>query len=197
LVKGNGSTTGTLRAAINDLRITISKEVKNIAKRINVNQRIRAREVRLIDPDGKQVGVVPLAQALETAKSHELDLVEVAPNVSPPVCRIMDYGRYKYQQNKKLQEAKKRQSTFQVKEIKMRPQTGEHDLQVKLRHIKRFLHNRDKVKVTIMFRGRELAYTDLGGALLQRVIEETSEFAVVEQEARREGRVMVMVLAPK
>ena len=171
--------------------------MKNIAKRINVNQRIRAREVRLIDPDGKQVGVVPLAQALETAKSHELDLVEVAPNVSPPVCRIMDYGRYKYQQNKKLQEAKKRQSTFQVKEIKMRPQTGEHDLQVKLRHIKRFLHNRDKVKVTIMFRGRELAYTDLGGALLQRVIEETSEFAVVEQEARREGRVMVMVLAPK
>ncbi|MBW1740813.1 MAG: translation initiation factor IF-3 [Deltaproteobacteria bacterium] len=168
-----------------------------MAKRINVNQRIRAREVRLIDPDGKQVGVVPLAQALETAKSHELDLVEVAPNVSPPVCRIMDYGRYKYQQNKKLQEAKKRQSTFQVKEIKMRPQTGEHDLQVKLRHIKRFLHNRDKVKVTIMFRGRELAYTDLGGALLQRVIEETSEFAVVEQEARREGRVMVMVLAPK
>jgi len=196
-LRGSSREPKTLRAAINDLRITISKEVKNIAKRINVNQRIRAREVRLIDPDGKQVGVVPLAQALETAKSHELDLVEVAPNVSPPVCRIMDYGRYKYQQNKKLQEAKKRQSTFQVKEIKMRPQTGEHDLQVKLRHIKRFLHNRDKVKVTIMFRGRELAYTDLGGALLQRVIEETSEFAVVEQEARREGRVMVMVLAPK
>lgn len=173
------------------------KEVKNIAKRINVNRRIRAKEVRLIDPDGQQVGVVPLMEALETAQSHGLDLVEVSPNVSPPVCRIMDYGRYKYQQNKKLQEAKKRQSTFQVKEIKIRPMTGEHDLQVKMRHIKRFLHNRDKVKVTIIFRGREMAYTDLGAALLRRVVEETSELAVVEQEARKEGRIMVMVLAPK
>jgi translation initiation factor IF-3 len=173
------------------------KEVKNIAKRINVNRRIRAREVRLIDPDGKQLGVVPIREALETAESHGLDLVEVAPNVSPPVCRIMDYGRYKYQQNKKLQEAKKRQSAFQVKEIKLRPRTGEHDFQVKMRHIKRFLDHRDKVKVTIIFRGREMAHADLGVALLQRVIEATSEFAVVEQEARTEGRIMVMVLAPK
>ncbi|MCK4728428.1 MAG: translation initiation factor IF-3 [Desulfobacterales bacterium] len=171
--------------------------MKNIAKRINVNRRIRAKEVRLIDSDGKQVGVVPVREALAIAESHGLDLVEVAPNVSPPVCRIMDYGRYKYQQNKKLQEAKKRQSTSQVKEIKIRPMTGEHDLQVKMRRIKRFLHNRDKVKVTIMFRGREMAHTDLGAALLQRVVEEISELAVVEQEARREGRVMVMVLAPK
>ena len=158
--------------------------MKNIAKRINVNRRIRAKEVRLIDPDGKQVGVVPLRDALETAESHGLDLVEVAPNVSPPVCRIMDYGRYKYQQNKKLQEAKKRQSTFQVKEIKMR-------------HIKRFLENRDKVKVTIIFRGREMAYTAQGRELLERVVDETSELAVVEQDMRREGRIMVMVLAPK
>ena len=173
------------------------KEVKNIAKRINVNRRIRAKEVRLIDPDGKQLGVLPLMEALETAQSHGLDLVEVAPNVSPPVCRIMDYGRYKYQQNKKLQEAKKRQSTFQVKEIKIRPMTGEHDFQVKIRHIKRFLHNRDKVKVTIIFRGREIAHTDLGAALLRRVAEDTSELAVVEQEARKEGRIMVMVLTPK
>ena len=173
------------------------EEVKNIAKRINVNRRIRAKEVRLIDQDGNQLGVVPLMQALETAESHGLDLVEVAPNVSPPVCRIMDFGRYKYQQNKKLQEAKKRQSTSQVKEIKIRPMTGEHDLQVKMRHIKRFLDNRDRVKVSIMFRGRELAHTDIGAAVLQRVAEETSEFAVVEQGARREGRIMVMVLAPK
>jgi len=171
--------------------------VKNIAKRINVNRRIRAKEVRLIDPDGKQLGVVPLREALETAQSHGLDLVEVAPNVSPPVCRIMDYGRYKYQQNKKLQEAKKRQSTFQVKEIKLRPGTGEHDFQVKMRHVKRFLDHRDKVKVTVIFRGREMAYTDLGLEVLQRVAEETSEFAAVEQEPRREGRIMVMVLAPK
>ena len=185
-----------LSAFLNNYSLTI-KEVKNIAKRINVNRRIRAKEVRLIDQDGNQLGVVPLMQALETAESHGLDLVEVAPNVSPPVCRIMDFGRYKYQQNKKLQEAKKRQSTSQVKEIKIRPMTGEHDLQVKMRHIKRFLDNRDRVKVSIMFRGRELAHTDLGAAVLQRVAEETSEFAVVEQGARREGRIMVMVLAPK
>jgi translation initiation factor IF-3 len=185
-----------LSAFLNNYSLTI-KEVKNIAKRINVNRRIRAKEVRLIDQDGNQVGVVPLTKALETAESHGLDLVEVAPNVSPPVCRIMDFGRYKYQQNKKLQEAKKRQSTSQVKEIKIRPMTGEHDLQVKMRHIKRFLDNRDKVKVSIMFRGRELAHTDIGAAVLQRVAEETSEFAVVEQGARREGRIMVMVLAPK
>ena len=159
--------------------------MKSIAKRININRRIRAREVRLIDPDGNQVGVVPLGQ------------VEVSPNVSPPVCRIMDYGRYKYQQNKKLQEAKKRQSTFQVKEIKMRPMTGENDFQVKMRHIKRFLDNRDKVKVTVFFRGREMAHADLGLSMMQRVVEEISEVAVVEQEARREGRVMVMILAPK
>ena len=151
----------------------------------------------MIDPDGKQVGVVPLMEALQTAESHGLDLVEVAPNVSPPVCRIMDYGRYKYQQNKKLQEARKRQSSFQVKEIKIRPMTEERDLQVKVRHIKRFLRNRDKVRVTIVFRGREMAYTDLGAALLRRVAEEISEFAVIEQEARREGHVMVMVFAPK
>lgn len=171
--------------------------MKNIAKRINVNRRIRAKEVRLIDSDGQQVGIVPIGQALETAASRGLDLVEVAPNVAPPVCRIMDYGRYKYQQNKKLQEAKKRQSTFQVKEIKMRPRTGEHDFQVKLRHIQRFIENRDKVKVTLLFRGRELAHTELGVAMLRRVVEETAEFAVVEQEARREGRVMVLILAPK
>jgi translation initiation factor IF-3 len=173
------------------------KEVKNIAKRINVNKKIRAKEVRLIDADGKQLGVVPFMEALATAKSQGLDLVEVAPNVAPPVCRIMDYGRYKYQQNKKLQEAKKRQSTFQVKEIKLRPRTGEHDFQVKMRNAKRFLDNRDKVKITVIFRGREMAYTNLGRALLDRVVEQTEEYAIVEQGARREGRILVMVLAPK
>ncbi|NVL91114.1 MAG: translation initiation factor IF-3 [Desulfobacterales bacterium] len=168
-----------------------------MAKRINVNRMIRAREVRLIDMDGNQLGVVPFTEALETAESRGLDLVEVAPNANPPVCRIMDYGRYKYQQSKKLQEAKKRQSTSQIKEIKLRPRTGEHDLQVKIRHMRRFLHDRNKVKVTIIFRGRELAYTGLGAALLRRVVDELSEDAVVEMEARREGRIMVMGLAPK
>ncbi|MDY6837618.1 MAG: translation initiation factor IF-3 [Thermodesulfobacteriota bacterium] len=168
-----------------------------MAKRINVNRRIRAREVRLIDADGKQLGVVPLRQALETAEERGLDLVEVAPHVSPPVCRVMDYGRYKYQQSKKLQEAKKRQSGYQIKEIKIRPLTGEHDVQVKLRHIRRFLDHRDKVKVSLMFRGREIAYTELGTAILKRVAEETADIANVEQEMRREGRHIFMVLAPK
>jgi translation initiation factor IF-3 len=171
--------------------------VKSIAKRINVNRKIRAKEVRLIDADGKQVGVVPISEALGIAESRSLDLVEVAPTSSPPVCRIMDYGRYKYQQSKKLQEAKKRQSTFQVKEIKVRPRTGEHDLQVKLRHIKRFIDDGDKVKVTVMFRGREMAHIELGMTMMQRVAEDTSEFAVVEQEPKREGRIMVMILAPR
>ena len=171
--------------------------MKGIAKRINVNRRIRAREVRLIDADGKQLGVVPLRQALETAEERGLDLVEVAPHVSPPVCRVMDYGRYKYQQSKKLQEAKKRQSGYQIKEIKIRPLTGEHDVQVKLRHIRRFLDHRDKVKVSLMFRGREMAYTELGTAILKRVAEETADIANVEQEMRREGRHIFMVLAPK
>ncbi|MGD8757722.1 MAG: translation initiation factor IF-3 [Deltaproteobacteria bacterium] len=168
-----------------------------MARRINVNRRIRAKEVRLIDADGNQVGVVPLREALETAESSGLDLVEVSPNVDPPVCRVMDYGRYKYQQNKKLQEAKKRQSGYQVKEIKIRPMTGEHDLQVKLRHIRRFLENRDKVKVSLMFRGREMAYQGLGAAVLERVAELTADVANVEQAMRREGRRMFMVLAPK
>jgi translation initiation factor IF-3 len=171
--------------------------VKSIAKRINVNRRIRAREVRLIDAEGKQVGIVPLRQALETAEAHGLDLVEVAPNVVPPVCRVMDYGRYKYQQSKKFQEARKRQSGYQVKEIKIRPMTGEHDLQVKLRHIRRFLEHRDKVKVSLMFRGRELAYTELGTTILKRVAEETSDICNIEQAMRREGRHIFMVLAPK
>ncbi len=171
--------------------------MKRIARRINVNRRIRAKEVRLIDAEGNQVGVVPIREALETAESYGLDLVEVSPNVDPPVCRVMDYGRYKYQQNKKLQEAKKRQSGYQVKEIKIRPMTGEHDLQVKLRHIRRFLEHRDKVKVSLMFRGREMAYTELGAAVLERVAELTSDVANVEQAMRREGRRMFMVLAPR
>ena len=171
--------------------------MKRIARRINVNRRIRAKEVRLIDAEGNQVGVVPVREALETAESSGLDLVEVSPNVDPPVCRVMDYGRYKYQQNKKLQEAKRRQSVYQVKEIKIRPMTGEHDLQVKLRHIRRFLENRDKVKVSLMFRGREMAYQGLGAAVLERVAELTSDVANVEQAMRREGRRMFMVLAPK
>jgi translation initiation factor IF-3 len=151
----------------------------------------------LISADGNQVGVVPLRQALDIADEAGLDLVEVAPQVSPPVCRIMDYGRYKYQQSKKLQEARKKSAGYQIKEVKFRPSTGEHDFQVKVRKIKQFLEGGDKVKVSIMFRGRELAYTEKGLEMLRRIAENAIEFGVVEQHARREGRQMFMILAHK
>ncbi len=151
----------------------------------------------MIDPDGTQIGVIPIAQALETAAEFGLDLVEVSPNANPPVCKIMDYGRYKYQQDKKKQEAKKKQTTFQVKEIKVRPKTGEHDLNVKIGHIKKFLTRKDKVKVTLMFRGREITLTELGREVLAKLVEEIDEIAVVEQAPKFEGRTMVMILAPK
>lgn len=124
-------------------------------------------------------------------------MVEVSPNANPPVCKIMDYGRYRYEQTKKKHEAKKKQSTFQLKEIKVRPKTGEHDLLVKIGHIKKFIDKKDKVKVSVIFRGREITLADLGMEVLQRIIEETEEVAMVEQEPKFEGRILVMVLAPK
>jgi translation initiation factor IF-3 len=134
---------------------------------------------------------------LETAADFGLDLVEISPNADPPVCKIMDYGRYKYEQTKKRQEAKKKQSTFQVKEIKIRPKTGDHDLQVKIGHIKKFIGKKDKVKVSVIFRGREITLSELGKALLTRIVDETEEIALVEQSPKFEGRTLVMVLAPK
>ncbi len=151
----------------------------------------------MIDPDGNQLGVIPLYQALAKANDFGLDLVEVSPNAQPPVCKIMDYGRYKYEQTKKKQEAKKKQSTFQLKEIKVRPKTGDHDLQVKMGHIKKFLAKRDKVKVTVIFRGREITLSDRGRELLETIATELQELAVVEQYPKFEGRTMMMVLAPK
>ena len=129
--------------------------------------------------------------ALESAAEFGLDLVEISPNADPPVCKIMDYGRYKYEQTKKRQEAKKKQSTFQVKEIKIRPKTGDHDLQVKIGHIKKFIGKKDKVKITVIFRGREITLADLGRELLTRIIEETNEIAMVEQSPKFEGRTLV------
>ncbi|WP_041441456.1 translation initiation factor IF-3 [Syntrophobacter fumaroxidans] len=166
-------------------------------KQVNVNERIRSSEVRVIGQDGQQLGVLSLKKALELAAQDELDLVEVAPNADPPVCKIMDYGKFKYQQNKRTQEAKKKQTVIQVKEVKIRPKTDEHDLLVKIRHIKRFLAQKDKAKVTILFRGREIAYTDQGTKVLERVREELKEDAVIEQPPKMEGRNMVMILAPK
>jgi translation initiation factor IF-3 len=164
---------------------------------VNINEQIRTSQVRLIGVDGSQLGVVSLAEALARASEEKLDLVEVAPKAAPPVCRIMDYGKYKYQQSKKSQEARKRQSVTQVKEVKIRPKTEEHDYQFKLRHIKRFLSEKNKAKVTIMFRGREISYSDLGLKMLARIVTETEELAVVEQQPKLEGRNMVMVLAPR
>ncbi|MCG6943957.1 MAG: translation initiation factor IF-3 [Deltaproteobacteria bacterium] len=166
-------------------------------KHVNVNQRIRAPQVRLIGVDGTQLGIVPLEEALERAIEEKLDLVEVAPKATPPVCKIMDYGKYKYLQSKKLQEAKKKQTIIQIKEVKIRPKTEDHDYQFKLRHIKRFLGENNKAKITIMFRGREIAHSELGLKVLERIIADTEEEGVVEQSPKLEGRNMTMILAPR
>lgn len=165
--------------------------------KVNVNREIRAKEVRVIGPDGDQVGIIPTYKALAVAGDHGLDLVEVSPNANPPVCKIMDYGRYKYEQTKKKQEAKRKQSTFQVKEIKVRPKTGEHDLNTKIGHIKKFIGKKDKVKVTVMFRGREITLTHMGIEILEKIAEVTQDVAIVEQQPKMEGRTMAMILAPK
>ena len=151
----------------------------------------------MIAPDGEQIGVLPTYKALATAGDYGLDLVEISPNANPPVCKIMDYGRYKYEQTKKKQEAKKKQTTFQVKEIKVRPKTGEHDLQTKLGHIRKFIEKKDKVKVTVVFRGREITLSRLGKEVLQKMAEEVEDIAVVEQYPKFEGRTMFMILTAK
>jgi len=170
---------------------------RNRGDRININRNIRAKEVRVIDPDGNQIGVIPTYKAIAVANDFGLDLVEISPNASPPVCKIMDYGRFKYERTKKKQEAKKKQTTFQLKEIKVRPKTGEHDLNTKINHIKKFLDKKDKVKVTVIFRGREITLANLGNELLEKIVQETEEVALLEQPPKFEGRTMVMVLAPK
>ena len=153
--------------------------------------------MRVIDPDGNQLGVLPIEEALAAALDAGLDLVEISPNADPPVCKIMDFGRFKYEQTKKQHEAKKKQTTFQLKEIKVRPKTSEHDLDVKVNHILRFLEKKDKVKVSLQFRGREITLSHLGKEVLDKVVEKTKDIAVVEQEPKMEGRIMMMVLAPK
>ncbi len=158
---------------------------------------IRVREVRLIDETGQNVGVVPTAQALAQAVEAGLDLVEVSPDANPPVAKILDYGKYKYQEQKKAAEARKKQKVVEIKEIKMRPSIDDHDYDVKLRAIRRFFEEGDKVKVTLRFRGREMAHQQLGWDVLQRVKAETEPIAKVESEPRMEGRQMVMVLAPR
>jgi len=164
---------------------------------VRLNESITAPQVRLIGADGEQVGVVSLAEAQQAAEEAELDLVEIVPNAAPPVCRIMDYGKFLFEENKKRHAAKKKQKQVQVKEVKFRPGTDIGDYQVKLRNLKRFLNNGDRVKVTLRFRGREMAHQELGLKLLQRVEEDLKDIGNVEQRPRMEGRLMVMVVAPK
>jgi len=164
---------------------------------VNINNAIRAAEVRVIGPDSEQLGVIPTSKALELAAQQELDLVEVSPTAVPPVCRIMDYGKFKYQQSKKQQEAKKKQIHVEVKEIKLRPKTDEHDLMFKVKHVRRFLEEGNKAKVTLVFRGREITHMDIGRAVIQRFASELEDIAVVESQPRVDGRNMFMIVAPK
>jgi translation initiation factor IF-3 len=153
--------------------------------------------VRVISPDGEQLGIMTVPAALQSAQDQGMDLVEVAPQATPPVCRIMEYGKFKYEQSKREALARKKQTVIVIKEIKFRPKTDEHDYQFKLKHIMRFLEAKNKVKVVIRFRGREIIHMDKGVVMLNRVRDDVAELAVIETEARTEGRTMVMMLAPK
>lgn len=162
-----------------------------------MNEEIRAREVRLISVDGEQVGVMDKWTALKKAEEQGLDLVEVAPDANPPVCRIMDYGRCMYEQRKKEKASKKKQHIYHVKEINLRPKIEEHDYQFKAKHVRRFLEGGDKVKIRMFFAGRQMAHIEFGEDILKRLINELSEISVVEQKPKLEGRNMVVILAPK
>jgi translation initiation factor IF-3 len=161
-----------------------------------VNDRIRAPQVRLVGADGQQIGIVSIQDALDRAQALDLDLVEVAPQANPPVCRIMDYGKFKYERDVRQKEARKRQVRVEVKEMKMRPKIDPHDYATKKGHIERFLKTGARVKVTIMFRGREMAHTELGRKLLDRLTEDLKELATVDTYPKLDGRNMVMVVAP-
>ncbi len=164
-----------------------------------VNRQIRAKEVRLIDENGKQIGILPLEEALRIAEEKELDLVEVAPQANPPVCKIMDYGKFKYEMKKKEREARKKQRehSIDVKDIRMKVRIDDHDLKVKLKHMREFLEDGDKVRVRIRFRGRENAHPELGDKLVQRIVEELKDVGEVENPPKREGSFLVFTMMPK
>ncbi|MBA2441594.1 MAG: translation initiation factor IF-3 [Rubrobacter sp.] len=162
-----------------------------------MNGQIRARSVRLISADGEQLGIKHIREAMEYAESRDLDLVEVAPNATPPVVRIMDYGKYKYQKEQDRKAARKKQVNVNVREIKLRPKIGDHDFETKKGHVERFLKGGDKVKVTIMFRGREVQHPDLGEKLLRRLAEDLGDLGRIESQPNLDGRNMIMVLVPK
>ncbi|MBI5969855.1 MAG: translation initiation factor IF-3 [Deltaproteobacteria bacterium] len=163
---------------------------------VRINRMIRGPQVRVLDADGNQLGVMAVRQAIEAAEAAGLDLVEVAATAAPPVCRIMDYGKFKYQQSKKAKDAKKKQTVIHLKEIKLRGKTEEHDFQFKLKSIKKFLGEGDKVKITIVFKGREITHTEQGRTMLNRVVAEIKDASVIETPPKFEGRTMMMVVSP-
>ena len=164
---------------------------------MKINREIRAASVRVIDMEGQQLGVISLTEALAEAAKAGLDLVEVSPTAAPPVCRIMDYGKFRYQQSKKVQVSKKSQTVIQVKEIRLRPKTEEHDLEVKVKHVRKFLEQHNKVKISMMFRGREIAYTDIGRKIMEDIKNTLADGCVIDQQPKLEGRNMIMILSPK
>ena len=166
-------------------------------KGLRVNEQIRVREVRLIDGEGEQRGIVPILEALKLAKEQELDLVEVAPQANPPVCKILDYGKYRFELEKKLRDSKKKQKVLKLKEIRMQPKIADGDIEFKSKHIKEFLAEGNKVKVTVRFRGRELAHTDLGLEVLKEVLNRLEDDYTLEKQPAMEGRFMSMVVVPK
>jgi translation initiation factor IF-3 len=186
---------GVFRGDCSIARIPFNQAPSREGPRVNTD--ISAPNVRVVDEKGEQLGVISVSKALELAEAAALDLVEVAPGADPPVCKILDYGKFKYEAQKKKNEARKKQKIIDVKEIKMRPGIDDHDYQVKMRNMRRFLEDGDKVKVTIRFRGREMAHQNLGMKVLDRVREELDELSKVEQYPKIEGRQMVMVIAPR
>ncbi len=177
--------------------IAITKQTRKGLNGPRVNRDIDAREIRLIDENGEMVGVVPTEEALNRAENVGLDLLEVSPNAEPPVCKIIDYGKYRYEQQKKANLAKKKQKIVHLKELKMRPTIEEHDYQVKLRNARKFLKNGDKVKFSMRFRGREMAHIDVGRQVFERIKEDLGEEIKIETDAKMESRQMIMIIAPE
>lgn len=164
---------------------------------MRVNEKIIAKEIRVISSSGEQLGILTPSEAFKIAQTEGLDLVEVAPSAKPSVCKIMDYGKFLFQQKKKTHDARKKQKVFHVKEVKLRPKTEKHDIEFKIKHIEKFLKLGDKAKVTVMFQGRELAYTNIGREILGKIADAVKEFGVIEQPPRLEGSNMTMIVSPK
>lgn len=180
------------RSCINTFR----EQPKQKERGLRVNAQIRAPQIRVIDDDGQMLGVYTVPEALRLAEERGLDLIEIAPNATPPTCKIMDFGKYKYEQKKKAHEARKNQTTIVIKELQLRPRTEQHDLDVKLRHARRFLEEGDKIKINLRFRGRELAHQELGRALLDKVVDALKDIALIETSPKMEGKQMFLMMGP-